>query len=35
VVTGVDYALRAMRLRRAVPAPVRPARPDGPPAERP
>ena len=35
LVTGVDYAMRAMRLRRAVPAPARQDRPDSPPGERP
>ena len=35
LVTGIDYALRAMRLRRAVPAPARQDRPDSPPGERP
>ena len=35
LVTGIDYAMRAMRLRRAVPAPARQDRPDSPPGERP
>jgi CDP-diacylglycerol---glycerol-3-phosphate 3-phosphatidyltransferase len=35
LVTGIDYALRAMRLRRAVPAPARQDRPESPPGERP
>jgi len=34
LVTGIDYAMRAMRLRRAVPAPARQDRPDSPPGER-
>ena len=35
LVTGIDYAVRAMRLRRAVPVPARQDRPDSPPGERP
>ena len=35
LVTGIDYAIRAIRLRRAVPVPARQARPDSPPGERP
>ena len=35
LVTGIDYAMRAIRLRRAVPVPARQDRPDSPPGERP
>ena len=35
LVTGIDYAMRAIRLHRAVPAPVLQDRPDSPPGERP